>query len=303
LLNNLSVILNSGRQVFETAKVDSIVTFFTKEPSDILEVFEFIDNKVCFKDKIIKKSINNPFTLDFVFSKHLLLLNKIDSLLLKITDFYECENACATSDAYKIKPFIKNDNLLNNKEYLKIINTGTIGKYLSKWGVKEMTYLGNKYLTPVVEKDVFLEQFSNSYSKKAIKPKIIIKGLTLLDSCLDEQGVFIPGKSTLIVADDNIQKLKFLLSLLNSKLIIFYIKEKHPASSYNQGINFTKYMINNMPIPKISTTAQKPFISLVDKILTAKKDGKDTVALEAEIDAMVYQLYNLTADEIKIIKG
>ncbi len=245
------------------------------------------------------------FSFDFVFSNHLLFLNKIDLLSLKVGDFFECENACATSDTYKLKDFIKNNVGSVGENYLKIINTGTIGKYVSKWGTKEMTYLGNKYLNPIVKKGDFLEQFGNSYSKKSIKPKIIIKGLTLLDSCLDEKGIFIPGKSTLIVANDNIEELKFLLGLLNSKLVIFYIKEKHPESSYNQGINFTKHMINNMPIPKISKLAQKPFIDLVDKIIQAKQDEKyekDTTTLETKIDKMVYQLYDLTADEIDIIE-
>uniref|UniRef100_UPI0034DEB738 Eco57I restriction-modification methylase domain-containing protein n=1 Tax=Candidatus Thiodubiliella endoseptemdiera TaxID=2738886 RepID=UPI0034DEB738 len=302
LMDNLRIILNSGRQVFETAKVDSIVTFFTKKHCDSLLVLNFKDNKILLKDKIIKSNINEPFSFDFVFSNHLLFLNKIDLLSLKVGDFFECENACATSDAYKLKDFIKNNVGSVGENYLKIINTGTIGKYVSKWGTKEMTYLGNKYLNPIVKKGDFLEQFGNSYSKKSIKPKIIIKGLTLLDSCLDEKGIFIPGKSTLIVANDNIEELKFLLGLLNSKLVIFYIKEKHPASSYNQGINFTKHMINNMPIPKISKLAQKPFIDLVDKIIQAKQDGKDTTTLETKIDEMVYQLYDLTADEIDIIE-
>ncbi len=302
LMDNLRIILNSGRQVFETAKVDSIVTFFTKKHCDSLLVLNFKDNKILLKDKIIKSNINEPFSFDFVFSNHLLFLNKIDLLSLKVGDFFECENACATSDAYKLKDFIKNNVGSVGENYLKIINTGTIGKYVSKWGTKEMTYLGNKYLNPIVKKGDFLEQFGNSYSKKSIKPKIIIKGLTLLDSCLDEKGIFIPGKSTLIVANDNIEELKFLLGLLNSKLVIFYIKEKHPASSYNQGINFTKHMINNMPIPKISKLAQKPFIDLVDKIIQAKQDEKDTTTLETKIDKMVYQLYDLTADEIDIIE-
>jgi hypothetical protein len=48
-----------------------------------------------------------------------------------------------------------------------------------------------------------------------------------------------------------------------------------------------------LPIPKISKTAQQPFIKMVDKIFQAKKNGKDTAALEAQIDTMVYQLYDL----------
>jgi hypothetical protein len=42
---------------------------------------------------------------------------------------------------------------------------------------------------------------------------------------------------------------------------------------------------------------------LVDKILQAKNNGKDTATLEADIDARVYKLYNLTDNEIKIIEA
>jgi hypothetical protein len=51
-------------------------------------------------------------------------------------------------------------------------------------------------------------------------------------------------------------------------------------------------IILNIPIKVPEKT--KTFIDLVDKILQAKKNGKNTAALEAQIDTMVYQLYDLT---------
>ncbi|HHT9106915.1 MAG TPA: hypothetical protein ACFYD7_13745 [Candidatus Wujingus californicus] len=47
-----------------------------------------------------------------------------------------------------------------------------------------------------------------------------------------------------------------------------------------------------------------PFITLVDQILTAKqKDPQtDTSALESQIDVMIYKLYGLTYEEVKIIE-
>ena len=86
--------------------------------------------------------------------------------------------------------------------------------------------------------------------------------------------------------------------------MFFYIKEKYPASSYNQGINFTKDMINNFPIPKITPEKQKPFIKLVDQILEEKKNNPeaDVGDLEREIDGMVYKLYNLTEEEIEVVE-
>lgn len=59
------------------------------------------------------------------------------------------------------------------------------------------------------------------------------------------------------------------------------------------------------PIPKeLSQSEQKPFITLVDKALSAKKinPDADTAGLEREIDEMVYKLYDLTSEEIKIVE-
>ena len=45
--------------------------------------------------------------------------------------------------------------------------------------------------------------------------------------------------------------------------------------------------------------------NLADRILTAKKKSShaDTIELEREIDKLVYQLYDLTKEEIKIVEG
>jgi hypothetical protein len=71
------------------------------------------------------------------------------------------------------------------------------------------------------------------------------------------------------------------------------------------GINFTKDMIRDIPIPQISTKQQKSLVKLVDQILKLKShDPKaDTKALENQIDQMVYQLYDLSDDEIAVMEG
>ncbi len=61
--------------------------------------------------------------------------------------------------------------------------------------------------------------------------------------------------------------------------------------------------VEQLPIPKIPKPKQKPFIDLVDKILAAKQQAKNTTALEAKIDKMVYKLYELSNDEIAIIEN
>ncbi|GAA8133737.1 class I SAM-dependent DNA methyltransferase [Helicobacter pylori] len=95
---------------------------------------------------------------------------------------------------------------------------------------------------------------------------------------------------------------KFLVGLLNSRLLDWLFRK----TSTNNHVNL--YELETLPIPQIiksnKPTADK-IIALVDKILQAKaKDPKaNTQELEKEIDALVYQLYNLTDEEIKIIEN
>ena len=53
---------------------------------------------------------------------------------------------------------------------------------------------------------------------------------------------------------------------------------------------------------QLISSHQKTIITLVDRIL-ASKPGADTVALESQIDALVYRLYGLTEDEIAVVDG
>jgi len=307
-ISKISSLVRCGRDVFESSNVDAIISIFSEKAfnNNIIKIYQFQDDRIILKNSINKNILTPPYNLDFLFSDYLWLLLKIEIVSLKLSDFGKCENACATSDAYKLKPLIKElkDKTFDKEIFLKVINTGTIGKYSSKWGKGEMTYLGNKYVFPVVNKNEFIKTFNDTYKKRVFSPKIVIKGLTLLEACIDLEGLIIPGKSTLVVNAKDIPTLKLLLAIINSKLASFYLKEKYPSYTYNQGINFTKDMINSMPFPKISNEQQKLLIALVDQILSAKKQNPeaDTSQLEKEIDRLVYELYDLTDEEIKIIE-
>jgi hypothetical protein len=63
--------------------------------------------------------------------------------------------------------------------------------------------------------------------------------------------------------------------------------------------------LKDTPIPPATAEQQTSFVKLVDRILAAKRADPqaDTSALEAEIDQLVYALYGLTEEEIKIVEG
>jgi hypothetical protein len=101
--------------------------------------------------------------------------------------------------------------------------------------------------------------------------------------------------------DDTINY-KYVLALLNSKLLSFYKTKNSGSAKKDDFTQITLGDIRQLPIPKIGSSKQQKFIKLVDEILTAKEKYKDTTIAENEIDQMVYQLFELTEDEIKIIE-
>ncbi|BBO18727.1 class I SAM-dependent DNA methyltransferase [Candidatus Brocadia pituitae] len=96
---------------------------------------------------------------------------------------------------------------------------------------------------------------------------------------------------------------KFLLAVLNSRLIEWYYKKTTVPKA--GGFFIYKVMfLKNVPIKIPSFASQQKIIPLVDQILAAKQKDPDadTSSLERRIDHLVYQLYGLTADEIGIVE-
>ena len=100
------------------------------------------------------------------------------------------------------------------------------------------------------------------------------------------------------------ESLKYLCAVLNSNLTTWQVK--NTARTTGMGlIQWEKFVVERIPIHKISTTKQRPFIRLVDRILQAKTadPAADTTAEEAEIDRLVYALYGLTEAEVTAVEG
>ena len=103
--------------------------------------------------------------------------------------------------------------------------------------------------------------------------------------------------------------LKFLVAILNSKVIKFWLKNKGKM----QGTNFQidNEPILNIPIINLSNISQTPFIDIVDEILSITNQTNYNPdfpplyqkELEAKIDEMVCDLYQLDDEEKKLILG
>ena len=102
-------------------------------------------------------------------------------------------------------------------------------------------------------------------------------------------------------------KLKYILALLNSKLYFQWLY--HRGKLKGESLELYLIPLSEIPIKRIPEIDQKPFVSLVDKILAVTKSDDylqkqaRVKELEREIDQMVYQLYGLTEEEIRIVEG
>jgi hypothetical protein len=112
---------------------------------------------------------------------------------------------------------------------------------------------------------------------------------------LDDKGVYATQGVNFIIPTTGKVSLRYLLGVLNSKLINFLFQTK-----------FLNLAIKAEYLKQIRLPPENAEIAgLVDRILAAKKadPAADTSALETEIDALVYRLYGLTEDEIAVVEG
>ena len=99
------------------------------------------------------------------------------------------------------------------------------------------------------------------------------------------------------------ESLKYLCGVLNSSPTTWYMRNS--ARTTGMGlIQWEKFVVETIPIPKIKDGEQKPLVELVEEILAVKdRDVQtDTEDLEREIDRIVYELYGLTEQEITAIE-
>ncbi|GAA7743955.1 class I SAM-dependent DNA methyltransferase [Helicobacter pylori] len=148
----------------------------------------------------------------------------------------------------------------------------------------------------------YLEDFEK---EKIVYGEIVQEPRFYLDNGECKLGYFYAEATSFILTGEH---LHYLLGMLHSKLITFAFKTFYAGGGLGEsGYRYKKAFIERLSIPKITPQNQKLARKITDcakAILEAKeKDPKaNTQKLEKEIDALVYQLYNLTDEEIKIIE-
>ncbi|GAA8706781.1 class I SAM-dependent DNA methyltransferase [Helicobacter pylori] len=150
-----------------------------------------------------------------------------------------------------------------------------------------------------------LQRWAANYYQEFEKEKIVYPCIMAKEPCFvyEEKGFYAPAPANIITGDK--MEIKYIIALLNSKCIYFAMRKFYMGGGIEGELKTNN--LEKIPIPKITPQNQELAHKITDgakQILALKeKDPKaNTQKLEKEIDALVYQLYNLTDEEIKIIE-
>ena len=135
------------------------------------------------------------------------------------------------------------------------------------------------------------------------KPKIVWADLARTGNAfIYDDGGFTSPNTTYLIASEDRTLLKYLIGVLNSKVILKYL-DWISAKLDETGWRWFKQYVETFPIP-FTSKQQAKIAGLVDNVLEAKaaRPEADTSVLEAQIDSIVYRLYGLTDEEIAVVR-
>ncbi len=195
-----------------------------------------------------------------------------------------------TQETLKEKPFVQ--EYKKNNSFRPLLRGSLINKYCILWDNNYYISFGDWLAEP---------RYSANYD--AAKKILVRQTGNSLIAALDTNQ-FIARDNLYILVSNNIKySEELILGLLNSYLLNWYYQNIINNEVGEVLAQVKKGHLSLLPIPDVSLPFFIEIEKMVDKILAAKKDdpNADTSELEKQIDHLVYKLYQLTYNEVKII--
>lgn len=134
-------------------------------------------------------------------------------------------------------------------------------------------------------------------------PKILVRQTAdRIIAAIDTEIGFYPIDTVNVVKleSEDIEFNLAVLGVLNSKLITFFYQEISQEGGRILA-QVKPSRVKAVPIPNFKNT--KSLSKLVQNVIDKRQENKDTSNEENQIDQLVYQLYELTEEEIKIVEN
>jgi len=318
----LSIIVYIKQKVFNVSVDNVIFIFYYGKGPNAFKIFEVNENfinetkkplKFIYKEKVME---SQDFLIDVFFEDSVIdLKNKIDMESIYL------ETICYVKDGVKIVGPAKSYAFTNKKEddsFFPMLKGNNIKKYFFKWKnlfcCRDKNEIEKHKPTDIRLRDEFIFR----------RPKILIRktGHEMIATYENknyyyEQSLFSISKINLDFHLD----LKFILGIINSKLSNFLLKI-NPFSKKTTFPQIRLHWLKKFPIKNINLSnfnerkQHDKMVEMVDQMLDVQKKyhsakleneqkmyKKQIDILENQIDKLVYKLYELTDEEIKIVEG
>lgn len=301
-------IVNFYARVFESAVVDSAIIIFRKSADNQrVTLYEYTDDF-----KFIKEAESTFFLSqrDHVINIRAFksdgvseLMDKIERASVKLAQVADVKAGLMAYEVGKGSPpqtkAMKESRVYHSTRkidttYIKYLDGQDVCRYSLAWGGQYLKY-GDNLAAP--RKDFRLYS-----TKRILVRQIPAKPPYCIHACLVEETILNDRNSMNVI---NIRESpECVLGILNSQLMSFWFIHKFGKM---QRKTFPQFKVNELAdflLPKNRAERSDEIAKLVAEILAAKKRDPvaDTAALEREIDQLVYKLYDLTPEEIKLVE-
>jgi hypothetical protein len=193
-----------------------------------------------------------------ILSSGIAVMAKAIDLSAPLGSYAKIAGASTVSEAYELTDLLlRAAQVPHGTRYFRFINTGTINRYEALWEIEPAQYNKAMYERPVVL-EMSLEQLVPTRCAQARSAKLILAGMVKrLEGCIDASGIYLAGKSTVVVLDSSLN-LHFLLSLVNSQLLAYIYQELFGALALQDGyLRVGPPQVEKLPIRRIKFTTPK----------------------------------------------
>ncbi|MFH0961410.1 MAG: N-6 DNA methylase, partial [archaeon] len=293
------------KKVFQDATVETLIFVFERCSSEearkrnSVELLSIDENSKISKLGIKKQAVlDKEGIFDLSTGPSEKLVKKIDTSSTKLKDRVDFFYGLKTADDDKFLTFAPK----NGTEYKKLLRRSDFGRYYVKFKDEYVFY-----------KPELMRKNKNTARpgepQRFEEPKIVIMDIAKKLVCtFDDQGYYI--KDALLLKNKDSHILKYLVALINSKVLNYYYLQKYKV------LSVAKNAFLELPIKSDNT--QDKVVALVDKLLSLNKQlqsfgDKQTSErqrledeikrADAEIDRLVYDIYGLTEGERNIVEA
>lgn len=293
--NNLSRIYLHGEGVFDEAVVNTLSFQVEKiQPSPELRILNQDLNFVVDKSKWID---SNTLRIEYRTSPEVkAILDKIKLHSNLLSEYGEVIQGITPYDSYQGQSAEIIKNRAFHFDYKKDDTCGRwlegkdINRYSVSWKSGWLSY--GDWLAAPREKRFFEGQ-------RILFREVPGKGKRIQAACTEELFYYGHSISPFKPNDKHKKNTNYFLGIVNSKLISWYAN--YSLSNFGKDI-FPKLNPNDikeLPIPK-DFARKNEITDLVDQILKSGSQAENEI--DQKLDRIVYQLYGLTDEEIKIVE-